>query len=247
MPLSDQQKELAYQSALKYRKQPELYYREVLKVNRLWQGQIQMLRDITKYNRLCVASGHALGKDFIFGGAPLWFLQNYYPAKVIMTAPTDRQIDAIMMAELKNHYYRGGGDEVFYGDLQSRRLIFDRENHFALAFTTKETGGQVGKFQGFHTPNMLVIVSEAQAIEEKIFEELEGITTSANSKVVLLGNPLHDTGYFAKAIRGSEYHTIHLSCLDTPNYKQKKEIIKGVASYEWVENMRKRYGEHSPM
>ena len=102
-------------------------------------------------------------------------------------------------------------------------------------------------FVSGNSPSLLIIVSEAQAVDDNIFEQIEGVATSENSRILLLGNPLHSTGYFARALQGSEYHSIHLSCLDTPNYIEKKEVIPGLASYEWVESMRKKYGEDSPI
>jgi len=207
---------------------------------------LEILEAIVKYKKIAVASGHALGKDFIAGGLPLWWLSSYYPAKVVITAPTERQVRKIIWAELERHYNRAGGKEVLGGDLKVQEWFLE-EDWFCVAFTTKETKGQVGKMQGYHSPNLLVIISEAQAVEDKIFEQVEAIATSENNKILLLGNPLHTTGYFARALQSPDYYSIHLSCLENPNYIEKKEIIPGLASYEWVENMREKYGEDSPI
>lgn len=231
----------------KIRSTPEAYYRKVLKVSQLWTGEIQILNALTKHKKVVVPSGHALGKDFVGGGLPLWFLSSYYPSKVIMTAPTDRQIKAIMWAELAGHYENAGGKNVLGGQLQARKLIFEKDEWFCIAFTTRETKGQIGKFQGFHSPNLLVIISEAQAVDDSIYEQIEGVMTSDNCRIILLGNPLRNTGYFAKAIRGSEYHTVQLDCRDNPNYIEKREVIPGLASFSWCENMKEKYGEGSAL
>jgi phage terminase large subunit len=226
---------------------PEYFFRNILKVKQLWDGQIKVLEALNNHKKVAVASGHSLGKDFLGGGLPLWFLCAFDPSKVIMTAPTDRQIESIMWAELTRHYENAGGQSVMGGNLLSRKFIIDEKNCFCIAFTTKETKNQTGKFQGFHSPNILVIVSEAQAVDDVVFEQIEAVLTSKNSRLLLLGNPLRGAGYFARALRGSEFKTIHLSCLETPNYLHREEIIPGVASYDWVENMRQKYGENSPM
>ena len=207
---------------------------------------MEILEAIVKHKKIAVASGNSAGKDYIAGGLPLWWLSSYYPAKVVITAPTERQVRKIIWAELERHYNRAGGRKVLGGDLKAQEWFLE-EDWFCVAFTTKETKGQVGKMQGYHSPNLLVIISEAQAVEDNIFEQVEAIATSENSKILLLGNPLHTTGYFAKALQGSDYHSIHLSCLENPNYIERKEVIPGLASYEWVEGMRKKYGEDSPI
>jgi len=165
------------------------------------------------------------------------------------TGNTDRQIEAIMWAELTGHYEHAGGKNVVGGELYARKLVFDEKNWFCIAFTTKETKGQIGKFQGFHSSNILIIVSEAQAVDDEIFGQIEGIMTSENSRLVLFGNPLRNTGFFARALRETKlsFKAIHLDCRDNPNYVQKREVIPGLASYQWVEDMRKRHGEDSPI
>jgi len=201
---------------------------------------LEILKAIVKYKKVAVASGNSLGKDYTAGGLAIWWLSAYYPAKVIITAPTDRQVRNILWTELERHFQRADGEKVLGGDLKAQEWFLEQDR-FCIAFTTKEVKGQTGKFQGYHSSNLLVIVSEAQAVDDNIFEQIEGVATSENSRILLLGNPLHTTGYFAKALQGSDYHSIHLSCLENPNYIEKKEIIPGLASYEWVENMRKKY------
>ena len=243
--------ELTHQQKIEWvntiRRDPKVFYEKILKVKHWWPGMDQMLQAIATHKRVAVGSGHALSKDFIGGGLPLWFLSAFYPAKVIMTCPSDRQIDAIMWAELTSHY-KQAGPEAIGGQLYARKFVIQDENWFAIAFTTKETKGQVGKFQGFHSPNVLVIVSEAQAVDDSIFEQIEGsVLTSDNARIILLGNPLRNSGYFAKALRSKDYFSLNLSCLDSPNVKEGREIIPGLATRQFVEKMKTRYGESSPV
>lgn len=232
-----------------FRGSPEIFARKVCKVETWWDGMTKICNAVAEHDKVVVHSGHSLSKDFLGGRLPLWFLCSYYPARVIMTAPSERQVKHIMWAELSQAYEDAGGRQVIGGDLKSCLLDMEPNRHFALAFTTKETKGQTGKFQGLKAPNVLIIVSEAQAVDDTIFDQIEGISTAANTKILLLGNPLQNTGFFAKAIRNPKfgYFPVHLNCLDNPNYKERREVIPGLASYQWVEDMRRKYGEDSPM
>jgi hypothetical protein len=130
-------------------------------------------------------------------------------------------------------------------------LEIKKENWYLIGFTTKDSGAAKssggGKFQGFHSPNICVIASEAQAIEENIFDQIDAITTSENTLVIFIGNPTTAQGRFAKGLKDKKNNIVfHFSCLDNPNYIHKKTIIPGLASYEWVEDKRRKWGEDDP-
>ena len=76
----------------------------------MWDGERAILEAvplaIKEKKNIVVASGHSLGKDFIAGGLVPYFLHAWGPCLVITTAPTDRQVDAVMWGEIKGHYAR---------------------------------------------------------------------------------------------------------------------------------------------
>jgi hypothetical protein len=102
-------------------------------------------------------------------------------------------------------------------------------------------------FVSGNSPNIMVIVSEAQAVPDQIFKQIDGILTGGNRLLIMIGNPLRTTGTFAKSIKNTTDNiVIHLSCLDSPNYVHRRDVIPGMASYDWVEKMRKQYGPEHP-
>lgn len=224
-------------------REPKFFFQKALGVKQLWEGQEKILDAFPRYRKIAVSSGNACGKDFISAGIALAFCFSYYPSKVIITAPTDRQVKEVIWGELTRHYRNA--TIPLGGTLFTTKLSIT-EDWFIIGFTTKEAQEQKGKFQGFHSPNILIIVSEAQAVTEDIYQQIDGLMTSSNAKLLLIGNPLTRSGYFAKALQSdSDFHRIELSCLDTPNVREKREVIPGLVSYEWVEEMRQKYGEDS--
>ena len=81
---------------------------EILGIRKIWKLQKELLdiipSAISERKHIYIASGHALGKDFICAGVGLWFLHCYSPSIVILTAPTDRQVQKIMWGETLNHW-----------------------------------------------------------------------------------------------------------------------------------------------
>ena len=232
-----------------WRNNPEDYFKDKLAIPAMWDGEIAILQAVVKAiaekkKKIVVASGHSLGKDFTCAGLVPYFLECYGPCIVITTAPTDRQVNKIMWGEITNHYNRAKVKP--FGDLLSQEIKID-SNWYAIGFTTKDTGSMVGKFQGFHAPRVFVIASEAQAIDDSVFEQIDAILTGEIGLLIEIGNPLRSSGQFAKDIQNKRDNlVIELSCLDSPNYIEKKSVIPGVCSYEWVEEKRRLWGEDDP-
>lgn len=237
----------------KYLNNPIIYCKEVLGVQQLWKLQEDLLNTcpvaIKERKQIYLASGHSLGKDYISAAISLWYLQTHIPSIVIQTAPTDRQVKAIMWKETQTHWLN---KKV---DLGGRAFIDPRldiaKDWFLIGFTTKETGatkeGGGGKFQGYHSPNICVIATEAQAIEDTIYDQIDAITSSENCLVIYIGNPTRAKGRFAAGLRDKEHNIVfNFSCLENPNYIEKRTVIPGLASYEWVEDKRIKWGEGDP-
>jgi hypothetical protein len=214
----------------------------MLKVRTLtWQPHRDILNAFVTHNRVAVESGHSMGKDFISGQLALWFLYCFPPAIVITTAPTQRQVEKIVWGEISKYWRKELG-----GTLHTKAIDI-APDWYALGFTTKETNQMVGKFQGFKGRNVLIIVTEAQAVEDNIFEQIEGVMTAKNSKLYLAGNPLRSEGAFFKAFGDNRYKTFSFSCYDSPNYIHNKEVVPGMVGREWVEDKEKRWGKDSPL
>lgn len=197
---------------------------------------------------IVVGSGHALSKDFFMSGhIPLWFMHAYGPNAVcVMTGPTDRQVKKVMWGELSRAYQNRAIQDEF-GELQVCNLLISPD-WYVTAFTTKETGGSVGKLHGFHARAVCIIVTESQAIPDVIFEEIESLETAEIVLTIFLGNPLRTSGRYAKMLRDSTNNIhINLSCLESPNVIERKEVIPGLCSHRFVDKMRDKYGEDSPI
>ena len=193
-----------------------------------------------------VGSGHAQSKDHLAGRIALAFCESFVPSIVLLTAPTDRQVKKVMWGEFMTAYNsRRGQDDGLPKPFKTKFEISD--NHYILPFTTKETGGAIGKFQGFHAQYVCVIFSEAQAIPDETFDQVEGVLTGEVNLFVCLGNPLHATGRFAHMLKNpSKNIIVNLNVLDSPNYTNRRIVIPGMATYEWVENKREKWGEDDP-
>lgn len=181
-----------------------LYLEEQLQLKHpIWQGQKDIIAAvptaIKEHKPIYCGSGHAMGKDFVGGCLANWGLDTMVPSKVILTAPTDRQVKHIMWAETLARY---NSKLIKYGKVfESPYIEIRKEDWFLMGFTTKDsgiTGG--GKFQGIRSANnMTIIVTEAQSVEDGIKDQIDGILAGVENWLLLvLGNP---TGRMAGLLR----------------------------------------------
>ena len=193
-----------------------------------------------------IGSAHAQSKDYLAGRLAFSFAEVFVPSITLLTAPTDRQVKKIMWAEFMQAFSsRRGTDDGLPKPFKTKFEISD--NHYILPFTTKETGEAVGKFQGFHAPYVCVVFSEAQAIPDEVFDQVEGVLTGEVNLFVCLGNPTRATGRFASMLKNPGKNiVVNLNALDSPNYTERRVVVPGMARYEWVEDKRAKWGEDDP-
>lgn len=122
---------------------------------------------------------------------------------------------------------------------------------YAVGMTTKASEGDTekkGKFQGFKSPNILFILSEAQAIENAIYDELVGNLTSSNARVLEIGNPISPSGRFWEHCTQKKfgYNVIKISCFESPNVIANREVIPGVVTKEWIDQREAEWGRTHP-
>src|SRR4030042_871461 len=127
-------------SAQEYRKDWNRFARDVLRVQ-LDQKQQEILHGIQTNKRISMMSGHAIGKDFLCATASLCFLYLYRPSKVINTAPTGRQVSAVMMSEIGTIYRNT--PKPLGGELQISRIIFEDEpSRYLIGFKASDKSSE---------------------------------------------------------------------------------------------------------
>ncbi len=208
----------------------------------LWRKQEEVLEAVRDERRVAVKSGNGLGKDFTAAVAVLWYLQRHDPAIVLSTAPTFRQVRHVLWRQIHALYRRAA--ETLGGRMLDTRWEL-AEDRYALGLSANDAD----QFQGFHSENMFVVVDEAEGVDEEIYEAVEAVMTSANPRLLLIGNPTTTSGGFHRAFHRERgiYTTITISALDSPNVAQGSIEIPGLTTAAWVEERRAMWGEDSQL
>ena len=68
----------------------------------------------------------------------------------------------------------------------------------------------VHQFQSFHSPNMFIVVYEAEGVSDEIYEAIDAVMTAAGPLLLLTGNPTTISGAFRRAfLRGAQPPSHH--------------------------------------
>ena len=220
---------------------PEEFARDILGVE-LWHKQAEVLSALPENQRVAVKSGNGLGKGFCASVAVLWFLYTHEPAIVLSTAPTFRQVQHMLWRQIRQLHRRA--KDTLKGKLYAARWEL-AEDRFAMGLSA-DTADQ---FQGFHSPNMFIVVDEAEGVSDEIYEAIEGVMTSAECKLLLIGNPTPVTGVFRRAFHEEShlYYNVTISALDSPNVTAGEVQIPGLTTGRWVKERKEIWGEDNPL
>ena len=219
-----------------YSNDPVKFVEKVLKVKPdPWQAEL--LEQVAKGTRkISVRSGHGTGKSTVASWTILWYFLTKHPCKIVLTAPTSSQLFDALFSEVKSWIKKLPDALQNLLEVTSDRvvLIAAPQDKFISVRTSRAEVPE--SLAGIHSSNVLLVVDEASGIPEAVFEAAAGSMSATSACTILLGNPVRTSGTFYESHHRlkSEWHTMHVSCVDSPR-----------VSKEFVKEMAIRYGEDS--
>lgn len=198
-----------------------------------WSRQAEIMLAVRDHPRVTVRSGHGVGKSWTAAAATLWFLYAFPPSIVITLAPTWRQVQQVLWAEIRRS--QRGALVPLLGQPRRTRLEL-ADNWYASGLATNAAE----RLQGIHGPHVLVVMDEAPGIAPELFQAAEGLMTGPHARMLLIGNPTRAEGPFYDTFKGGGlWHTIHISSVEA--------VAPGLVSAGWVEERAEEWGEASPL
>lgn len=232
--------------------EPEWFFRELVRCDELLPWQLKAIEatlDVprkafgydTVYNHealqsITIVSGHGTGKTQWL--AQLFAIWNYvFPALAVITAPKQDQVRTRFFPRyrlvLRNALYRehiqiDNLKASYYGDVDWG--------------VQGETASEPENIAGYHDTPQLIGVDEASSQRlDDLYQTLEGALTTPGSVVAEIGNPTRSQGEFWS--HHNKPKIADMSYRMHVNYKDAKRII----SMTWVNRMKRKYGEDSPV
>lgn len=220
----------------------------------VWSKQREVLESLVDNTHTAVVSCNGMGKSAIAGMAGAWWVSVHDPYEValIASAPTYPQIARVLFRELKdNHKAAAIRGFALPGHInQSEEWKLDDEYGTLIGFGRRPADTDiVSAFQGIHRRYVMVVLDEAGGIPQDLYTAAEAVTTTADSRVLAIGNPDRRGTEFHRIFREDEtWNKIKVSAFDTPNFTGEvipEELKPLLIQPGWVERQKVAWGIES--
>lgn len=200
-----------------------------------------LIKSVQEHKYTLGQAAHGVGKTYDAAFIGLAFLCLYRDSRVIFTSSSQRQVNDNLWGEFTRMYRRAR--MPLGGELSATRLRFN-EKWFALATATNDPNN----FQGGHAEHILIVMDEAQGVDDGIWEAAESMVVNEGGRILAIFNPLSASGpAYAATRKPGQWNLVKLSSLRHPNVIHGREIVKGAISRKEVEEKRQSLGEEHPL
>lgn len=176
--------------------------------------------------RISIRSGHGIGKTSFLSVISLHFLTCFFGSQIGVTANTEDQLKDIFLKEFSLWRMRLKEelrDNVEVMDDMVR--IKDQRDWFLRARVARPEKPEA--LAGLHAPYVLLLVDEASAVHDNVFEVSKGALTGENWVVIYTSNPTRNEGEFYESQKaGSNFTKLHFTCRHSPIVKD--NYIRGM-------------------
>lgn len=225
--------------AARYGSDPRAFARDVLGITSpgLWAKQAELV-DFVAANRLTSAvSANTVGKTFALAVLVLWWLYCRGPSAVLTLCPTDAQ-NRNLWREIRALWL--GARAELPGALMKQGLEIG-ERHYAVGRATTEAG----RLTGLHHARLLVVMDEAQALEDWTWGAAFQLAGGTENRIVACGNGGPRAGKWYDVCQSPAWAHVTVSALDHPNVVEGREVIPGAVSRQAVEDAAREFGAAS--
>ena len=201
--------------------------------------QLEMLNLAAKKRKISIVGCNGSGKDWTLARIILWWLETRPQAVVVVLAPTKRQMVEILWRQLAVAV--ANASVPLSGKLTRDRYEISPDR-FAIAFATD----QPERIQGFHSPELLLIIDEAHAVKQSHLDAARRLNAA---KTIMAGNALPMPGDFFDSHHSKRhlYATLRISASDTPNLQDGADPVPGLISPEDIKDKADSWGEDHPL
>ena len=210
-----------------------------------WSKQREIIESVRDHHNTAVHSCHEVGKSWIAAATAAWWLDTHPvgETRVVTTAPTQAQVQAILWNEINGFHERAG----LAGRLNLTEWYF---GNYLAGLGRKPSEHTPAAFQGLHARYLLVILDEAYGIPKNIWDAASTLAANEHSRILVIGNP-DGPGEFEEVCRSdSGWNVIHIGAKHSPNFtgESTSQFLRDMLIHpRWVEERAKKWGRESAL
>ena len=185
-------------------------------------------------SRTAVSSCTGAGKTAGLVWLTYMFLLCKYDCRILITSPSFQQLNRVYNSEAlkwKTKMPKIWGDMF---TVTRERVVLTAKNGVQIANIVTASAENEESLQGGHSDNYVILADEASAINEDVFEILQGTLSTGIGRFIQTSNPTRSSGRFYEIFHRlkekgtSKWKTIFFSAYDCPHVNQSfiDEIIE---------------------
>ena len=186
--------------------------------------------------RIAVKSAQGAGKTSTLVWLTFYFLLTLDDCRILITSPSANQLHRVFHAEaLKWHAKMPAIFQDFF-EITTQRINI-KGKAFQKADLVTASAENQENLAGGHSENYIILADEASAIDELVFDVLQGtLGTGTGGRFIMTANPVRNSGRFYEIFSQKKKH-----------WKRKTfdAFNSGQINASWVEEMASFYGEDS--
>ncbi|MBM9515043.1 hypothetical protein [Desulfogranum marinum] len=221
------------QDFMQYQDNPVGFAEEVL--GETLTDDVKEMMESVRDNQITVAqSANATGKTHAAGRVAIWWYKVFESCQVFTAAaPPENNLKKLLWGEIgsivENH------QEIFDGDEAKSLHVAKGANNFLTGVSIPSSGTAAtreAKFSGKHSPNLLFILDEGDAIPDEVYKGIESCMSGGHARLLVMFNPRAEQGEAYRMVRDGRANVVSLSAFNHPNVLTGEDKIPGAVTRE---------------
>lgn len=195
---------------------------------------VKAIAESVRDNPVTIAkSATDVGKTHCAARLAIWFFSCFPDSKIFITAaPPLENLKQIMWGELMSVIKT---KPTLFTGCRIRNLLVTRSPKSFIQGLAIPTSGtpeeREAKFSGKHSPNMLFIVDEGDAVPDEIYKGIEGCMSGGDLvRLLVMFNPRAQSGAVYDREKNNMANVVRLTAFNHPNVVSGRNIIPGAVS-----------------
>lgn len=218
-----------------WRKDPLLAMQQLYSVTPDEQQADFILKAVQPDSRIAVKSAQGAGKTSALVWLTFYFLLTLPDCRILVTSPSANQLHRVFHAEALK--WKAKMPPIFndFFEVTTKRIYIKGMEHIKADLVTASAENQEN-LAGGHADNYVILADEASAIEEPVFDVLQGTIGTGTARFIMTANPVRNSGRFYEIFAENKKNWTQMT-FDAFRSGQIKE--------SWVQEMADFYGEDS--
>lgn len=199
-----------------------------------YTDDVKKLMESVRDNIVTIAkSANGTGKTHAAARIATWFYKTHNNCQVYTAAaPPENNLKKLLWGEIGNLVIKN--KNLFKDDESTSLNIMRAPLEFITGLTIPSAGThseRVAKFSGKHSPHLMFILDEGDAIPDAVYEGIESCMSGGTIvRMLVMFNPRSEAGEVYRMERQGQANVVELSAFNHPNVITGENIIPGAVT-----------------